>query len=105
MPNDRGPVWSILKSVALATMIALLNQPTSIGQSPTVATLEHDSDIRLGPLKTLDDHFPFEPPQTAEAWDVRHGIGTTTDRRGLGLVSHAATNAIECCGSRADRKK
>ena len=29
------------------------------------------SDGRSGPLKTLDDYFPFTPPQSLEEWSKR----------------------------------
>src|SRR4051812_25578362 len=38
-------------------------------RSSSTGELPHDS--RLGPLKDLDDYFPFTPPSTKAAWDVR----------------------------------
>src|SRR5437764_5120574 len=31
-------------------------------------------DRRLGPPKTLDDYFPFNPPKTKEAWETRRKL-------------------------------
>ncbi len=39
----------------------------ALGNTPAAEV----NDVRLGPLKTLDDHFPFDPPQNVELWQAR----------------------------------
>jgi dienelactone hydrolase len=68
------------RSVALALVGWLLWNPTagsidgvavSAAELDVRAAGESIPDSRLGPLKDLDGYFPFEPSQSAEAWEAR----------------------------------
>ena len=41
------------------------------GDDPTKVLTEKSTDSRLGPVKTLNDYFPFAVPKTKEAWEAR----------------------------------
>ncbi len=49
------------------------------------AMSEHFVDARLGPLRTLDSHFPFEPPKTAAQWRERAALVREQIAVALGL--------------------
>lgn len=59
-------VWLVVVGVVACTSgIGLAAGPRVLpeGQLP--------DDVRLGPLKNLNDYFPFDPPETREAWEAR----------------------------------
>jgi hypothetical protein len=52
------------------------------------------ADVRLGPLKTLDDHFPFNPPANVEQWHARSAEVRERIQVALGLFPWPARTPL-----------
>ena len=52
-------------------LVGLTCLAAASGQVPSVSESELPPDSRLGPLKTLNGHFPFAVPSNPAAWEVR----------------------------------
>ncbi len=56
----------------MVLLLVLCGCATTFARGPRVFPAgELPDDARLGPLKTLNDHFPFVVPDNPAAWDVR----------------------------------
>ncbi|MEM9828899.1 MAG: alpha/beta hydrolase family protein [Planctomycetota bacterium] len=71
-----SPLLAILLCGTMSVLVS--------AQSPDEAATEMDAfkDTRWGPLKDLNQHFPFQPPETIESWEQRRA-----DLQGRILVS------------------
>lgn len=66
MMNRREALAASAAIFALRSASAADADPTRVfpdGQKP--------NDVRLGPVKTLNDYFPFQVPKTKEEWEAR----------------------------------
>ena len=57
----------------------------TLGAAHHPGTQAAESDARLGPLRTLDGHFPFTPRASKEAWKARADALRRQVRVALGL--------------------
>jgi dienelactone hydrolase len=70
MTAYRAVIGTIVTSLALA-LLAPLNSRADVPRALPAGTVPQDS--RLGPLRTLDDYFPFTPVDSPQAWAKRAG--------------------------------
>lgn len=98
--SRRSSAWCFFVAMvvaALATNLAVAAAPRALpdGKLP--------SDIRLQPPKDLDGYFPFTPPQSREAWEVRaervrrqiqvsQGLWPMPEKTPLNAVVHGLTD-------------
>ena len=71
--------------IAIACAVALLPGLTSGPAYVTRAAALLPADPRLGPLRDLDSHFPFQPSASPEAWRERAAALRRQVRVALGL--------------------